>query len=592
MHPKRIPETGAGAADAPARHTGERLAGRLAGEAWVATLGAALVAAVFLVVVLGYWVPANQGPDENAYLVAGRNLAENGTAAIAAADPYTFAGRMWIKAADGRYHPKYPLGLPLLVAALWKLAAGHFAVSLAHLISPLALAAALLGVFALGREVADAAVGLLAELLLASAPLSLDLAIDPGSHALDLAIVTWGIVLLLRWERRGGAGLALATGALLGYAAIVRYTDALLALPAAIVLWRRRSQPGWRREVALLAAAGLLPLALQLADNVHVFGALTGYAATRESTAFSWHDLWSNADDTLAQIAQYALPVTLPFAALGLAWAGALRRGARTVLAAWVLPSAAVYTAYYYGPDNGELAYARFFLVVMPPLAIAAACALVQVARQATALRLASAAIVLLSAVQGASAARPFLVADRDEAEAARAAERQLLSLAPPGSVVFAPWELLDHLQLVGDYRFYSSDEFNRLWVKRLARRGDAPDGRQPERVQALWALMRGKDDHELDRLQRSLAVAGLLAGGRVFAIASATAEEGRAHLPALGPGADGWTLAAAELVRWTDPGAHPDDRAASGLARGWKLIEIRGAGPRAAVSRRAAPPG
>src|SRR5712691_621749 len=68
-----------------------------------------------------YWVPAHGGMDQNAYLVAGRMSAEYGSPRLHPTDQDSFVGRMWLLTADGGYFPKYPLGLPLIVALVYKL---------------------------------------------------------------------------------------------------------------------------------------------------------------------------------------------------------------------------------------------------------------------------------------------------------------------------------------------------------------------------------------------------------------------------------------------------------------------------------------
>lgn len=533
------------------------------------------IVGAFLVAVLPYWVPASEGTDENAYLVAGRNLALRGTPAIVAAEPQEFVGRMWIKAPDGRFFPKYPLGLPLLVALVCKLAGAGHAVTAAYLISPLAMAAALLGIFALGSEIADAETALLAELLAACSPLTLDLANDAGSHALDLAVVTWGVVLLVRWMDRGGAGLAAGAGALLGFSTIVRYSDVLLALPVAVAIWQRRRAPRLAREAGLLGLVGMAPLVAQLAYNRRALGAWTGYAATAESTAFAWRHFADNWQGTLLQLSEFALPATLVFAVLGLAWPGVLRRGAPTMLLAWLLPSSVLYMAYYYGVENADISYTRFFLVVLPPLVLGAACALVRIASKGISLRLAVALVVAFGALQGLGTAAHLLGDDRDEAEEAKAAERSVLRSVPAGSVVFGPWEVLNHLQFVGDLRLYGTDEFNRQALGQLEN-GSAPDAEQPERVRALADLLRDKSDREIELLQRSLATQALANAERVFVVAPpAGPADSRSRVPTLGSADDGRVLSELEVAHWADP------RSRHGL-RVWHLTEI--------VEARAAP--
>ena len=81
---------------------------------------AAAVIAVFVVATHPFWVPAHPGDDQNAYLVSGKLLAAHFPPGLAVDDPYSFVGKMWVAAPDGRYYSKYPLGMPALVALALK----------------------------------------------------------------------------------------------------------------------------------------------------------------------------------------------------------------------------------------------------------------------------------------------------------------------------------------------------------------------------------------------------------------------------------------------------------------------------------------
>src|SRR5206468_2925390 len=73
---------------------------------------AVVLAAGFFLATRGYWVAADPGVDENAYLVAGKLLAQTGSPGFVPPDPYSLVGKMWIGTREGRFYPKYPLGQP------------------------------------------------------------------------------------------------------------------------------------------------------------------------------------------------------------------------------------------------------------------------------------------------------------------------------------------------------------------------------------------------------------------------------------------------------------------------------------------------
>jgi 4-amino-4-deoxy-L-arabinose transferase-like glycosyltransferase len=141
--------------------------------------------------------------------------------------------------------------------------------------------------FLLARHFVSPGAALAGALLMALHPLLLYHATVLLSHVTDACFVTWGMWFLCRWQRRGGSILAFVAGLLLGFAVTIRYTEALLFLPAALaVLWRWRSPAPnsrscfiWRELPALAVGAivGVLPL---LVWDQLVFGRpwATGYA--------------------------------------------------------------------------------------------------------------------------------------------------------------------------------------------------------------------------------------------------------------------------------------------------------------------------
>ncbi|HEY4563059.1 MAG TPA: glycosyltransferase family 39 protein, partial [Thermoanaerobaculia bacterium] len=226
---------------------------------------AAVLAAGFFLATRGYWVPADPGVDENAYLVSGKLLAQTGSPGFVPPDPYSLVGKMWIGTPEGRFYPKYPLGETLLVALAVKTAG----LRAAYWISPLLMTLALLGVFLLGREIAGSFAGLLAMIAMAASPATLNEVNDPDSHASSLCCTTWGMLLLLRWWRTGKVHQAALAGLLLGYSAIIRYTEGLLLLPVAlVVLFRCRQDRRALGGAAALAAGWLAPVAGQVLFNL------------------------------------------------------------------------------------------------------------------------------------------------------------------------------------------------------------------------------------------------------------------------------------------------------------------------------------
>ncbi|MFL6237123.1 MAG: glycosyltransferase family 39 protein [Thermoanaerobaculia bacterium] len=484
------------------------------------------VAALFFLATHRYWVPADSNLDETAYLISGKLLARTGSPGFVPADPYSLVGMMWVTAPAGRCYPKYPLGQTLLVAAAVK----GGGLRAAFWVSPVLMTLGLLGVFLLVRDALGPFAGLLAMLAMATSPVLLAETNDPDSHGTVVCFTTWGMLLLLRWWRAGRPLHAALAGLLLGLSAVTRYTEGLLLLPMALVALSGLADRGDRRRrlagAAALAAGWLLPVGLQTAFNLRVFHRLTGYGATHESTAFGLDHLVRHAGLVPRQLFTLGLPLLFPLAVLGLALLALAGRERRLglVLWAWVLPGLLLYAAYYWAVE--DVAYTRFFLTLLPPLALGMAWLLTRPLpgpewlrrRVQPALAL---ALVLACGAYGVREALPILRGIHEDQTLARDTAEAALAAAPAGSVFFGPVQPLLYLQYAGDgYRLYGRNLFLPQAIERLGRRDPrAPNPLQPERARALYRLLKGRKPIGLLRLQRNLVADALGERRRVFVI-------------------------------------------------------------------------
>ena len=179
---------------------------------------------------------------------------------------------------------------------------------------------------------------------------------DIASQALSLG----ALLLALLAPRRGRRGLALAAGALIGFAFDVRYTQVLIAPAIALALWLAPDAPRRERLIRIgLAAAGALGAALPvLAYHAWAFGGpfTTG---SDELQHFSLAGMPGTLASLLVEMGWYReFGLIAPLIALG-AWAMARdtvsRGGAEAprampvaVLAAYVLPVLVFHLAYAY----------------------------------------------------------------------------------------------------------------------------------------------------------------------------------------------------------------------------------------------------
>lgn len=355
---------------------------------WVFGLLGLATAVAFLVLVLQYHEPGPCWPgiDENAYLLGGKNFAHTLTTGMKPPDPYAYVSMMWFRTDQGWYYPKYPLGVPLLHALAVTVGQGNQA---AFYTSPVCATLAVLAMFLLTRLLAGSVAAWLAAVLLAANPTVLYLAMVPSSHAPALCFCLWGMYALFRWWRWGNVLVGMAAGLLLGFTAMIRYSEGLLGLPLALaalstVRWRQ-----WRSYVRSAAPvlAWAVPVGSLLLYNWLGSGHLTGYDSTNESVAgaaFTWKHFASKWEFTLQQLHMYGLFCILPLGVLAILLMFSWSWRAALALVLWLVPSVLLYMAYYWGRQAPGVGYLRFFLTVYPALIAAALWLISQAARGLT----------------------------------------------------------------------------------------------------------------------------------------------------------------------------------------------------------------
>jgi hypothetical protein len=479
-----------------------------------------------------YFVPVLSSPDANCYHVSARRLAASGALHERPADPLAFAGGLWVLNAEGELYPKYPPFYPALAAAA-ELAFGYPA---GLWVSPVAAVLAVACSYAAARSLLPPWASVAAAACIALGPVFNSFAVDQIAHATGLAAQSAGFALVLRAGRgRGGAAGAAAAGLCFGFAAGVRYTDVLLALPA---LYWLASEPGAPRRERLRRAAAFgaglaLPCLALAAYHWRAFGSplATAYAETGEQTAFSLAYLGRNLRLYSGALLASAFGPLLLLAPVGLAleWRASARRGVFWGL--WLAPLSLLYLAYYYAPEHHALSYVRFLLPLGLPVALLALLAVVRFAERARPRRWVQVAIALLLAVQGAWGLRGSLrelelrygfnalLARR--AQAARAA-------LPDDAVVFATRWLLDDLQYrlgpASRARLYENDLLDRERLTGQLDQFRHKASIQPERVERLRELLVDVPPAEHRRALRERIDGALREGRAAFLIGSQAA--------------------------------------------------------------------
>ncbi len=521
---------------------------------------AGLVVLTFSLLMFRTWLPVHGGVDQNGYMVGGKQLATTGSMALrlhrvgtGQIDPLQFVSPMWVGfdlgSSEERFLPKYPVGLPLIYAGMLKLGGAGSGVALVHLVSPISMALSLLGVFFLARLLLGSVPALAVMILLAVSPATIALTNNPNSHAATLLLVTWGMYLLVLWWKGHSTAWGMIGALLTGAAISIRYTEGLLILPITIMAllgifdsgWRSRR--AWLQGIAVLAAWSI-PLAALLWHNRVAMGTWTGYDPTNESTGFAWKYFADNWDTMLHQLYAMGLMLLFPLALAGLISGFVWHWRLALILAAWILPGLLLYTAYYWAPDGQTVGYSRFFLTIMPPMAICAIGVLlwpaqhVAIAHPGTthhrmhiAAALATMLLLAVSVPMGIATSQPTLETDFKTRKNIQQRAHAVMRNIPAGSVLFCDARgLSEHLQLVSDYVLYSPEVFTRMTIDRLGdRSADDPSPMDPGRAHYLTEMLRNKTQADLDALRDEIATGALSSGKRVFVFSQGNAGARRA---------------------------------------------------------------
>ena len=289
-----------------------------------------------------------------------------------------------------------------------------------------------------------------------------------------------------------------------------------------------------------------VPVSIMLISSWFTTGHLTGYDATHESEGFSTADFLSKWDFTIYQLHVFGLFLLLPIGLVGLAMIFHSDRRSAWLLTLWFVPSALLYTAYYWGENVPGVGYLRFFLDIMPAVIVAAMWVLWRASRRPAgddtwnvAGPIGAALVVTASAAVGIYISLPILERQHRGNLNLAYSTREVLHFVHGSNdpkkrpVVFVDDgmfpQLLMHLQMMTDADWFSSDAFEirpRGGFGLLAMMGNGGNGHannpvlvQKERMDYMDALSKGKTDKQFAREQREVIVNAIHAGRPVFAV-------------------------------------------------------------------------
>lgn len=331
--------------------------------------------------------------DPDGYLTLAKRMADGGPMAVKDDDPFVHQTHVWVENSRGEVTPKFNLGYPALMAIAYRLG-GDTAM---FWVSPVFGGLALIGAFLLFRLWMSPSLSLFALATLATNGTFLFYSGYLLTHTADLCLTVWGIYFLLEYTRRPGTRWAVGAGLCLGFAATIRHTSILLAIPLMIAVVSKlvapkacaavpcdatpvdgdEASPAPKSESparkGLLPAAALLLMtyaifpALLAAYNWRVFGSplTTGYALSGEQGAFAWGFFRRDFQLVINGLNRDGFFLIFPIGLVGMILASPWLK--RAILCTWFLPLYFVYGSYYW--KTGNLSYFRFFINVIPLLA-------------------------------------------------------------------------------------------------------------------------------------------------------------------------------------------------------------------------------
>lgn len=518
-----------------------------------------------------------QSPDAHGYLLQARLLAEGQLPTVELESPAQLVGTHWGSGADESVLvSRYPPGYPVLLA-LARALAGHAAM---FLVGPLLATATLVGVYSLAARARGPWAGLVAALVVATAPPFDFYALNADAHTPVTFCLVVGLALLFRHvqardEGRTSMVAGVAAGVALGAVPAMRYPEAACLAPILGYLLARKAAR-WPGVGAALSVGGLLLV------NRATYGAwgVTGYRETNEESAFALANVGPNLAGYLEGIPRDALGPWALLAAVGLGAWGAGARGADrangAVLLGCIAANWSMYAGFYFGPSTelgGDQTALRYLLPTLPLLVVCGVYVL-WAAPWRRAVVAGAVAVQLgwslpgVGAAVGTQAARAAAAARFTAATAER---------APDGSTVVAPVPLAEILDVTGRWRVAGAEvltvDGKPIAVRAVGRTPDSPAAKQTR--PGRWTGLEGMALRE--------AIVGELrawSGGLPVLVWTDRPDELRAWLPA-GWGAEQVGAVALPELRGTAvPG-----RAAGEVWSAWQVRRVDGgegsAGPR-----------
>lgn len=235
-----------------------------------------------------FFQPASSGRDTHGYTMQAKMIAEHGRVWIEKEHPLQFAGDHWFQLNDddNRLMSRYPPGLPVFYAILYKFFGTQSVFLFNHVLATLSV----LGLYLLCRFWTQEFCALAAVLVMSTNPVVNSWAPQADSHFLVAFFLVWGLYCLAHWAKTFSVPYAILAGLMLGWIPTIRYAETIYAPAIAIYLllhcnWTKKY---WISFTAAVLSASL-PLTVLSIHNLLVFGSIlvNGYTTDPNTTMFA-----------------------------------------------------------------------------------------------------------------------------------------------------------------------------------------------------------------------------------------------------------------------------------------------------------------
>ena len=405
-----------------------------------------------------YYEPAISTLDSHGYYGQAKQFATTGSGVLHMDSRLQYAGPAWKKAGENRRVSMWPPGLPLILAAVYRVA-GPDAM---FLVNPLLASFSLALLFLICRAWFGAGWGVAAAALLGCTPFFNEHALFGYSHIAVLFFLVLGLYFLTQWVRTGSWPPALCAGLCAGCLPCIRYPATLfsIAFGAYLLLqFRRHARP--LPALAAFAAGAALPVAALAFYNLRLFGALwtTGYSLIGYSpaTLFKWDAFRASAPVYIQQLTATGAGPAFALGAAGAACLCARRDHWKqgVLLALLIFPITILYMAYPQYPHPQSM---RFLIPTFPVYAMAGAWFLSMFTKDRPGTAAAFALVLIaFTAAWGLPLSLGKMQAMQQRQEVLADITRQVKKHAPRGSVIIADDLVCQNLDVYGTWRIVST---------------------------------------------------------------------------------------------------------------------------------------